>query len=106
MGGGLSDQDETEVLIDGTSFLNNVAIFYGAGISAMFSTLRLSNIYAEENICEIEGGVVHRIYTETMVIDSQFKGNLAVTGGVIACNSNSTCLSERNYYVINRVPFS
>ena len=103
MGGGVSIQDETYLLIQDSIFLNNFASYYGAGLSSMFSTLKIQKLYADTNICELEGGVLHGIFSNIDVQESTFRSNKGDSGGVIACNSNSTCVSKNNIYLLNNV---
>lgn len=103
MGGGIEVQDEAKLQIEDSLFLDNVAVFYGASISIMFSSLRMLRTHSEANRCEIEGGVIESIFSNVEIFDCTFKSNSGKSGGVIACLSNSTCYSTNNQYVLNRV---
>lgn len=103
MGGGISIQDETYLNIKDSILLNNIARYYGASISSMFSTLDIEDIYAENNLGGLEGGVLHSIFSTVEIKSSTFNSNKGDSGGVIACNSNSTCISQNNKYFSNYV---
>jgi hypothetical protein len=103
MGGGIDIQDEATLDIEETVFLDNRALFYGAGVSSLFSKLLITKGYGERNRCDFDGGVVYSIFSTIEIKQSHFLSNSGVSGGVISCLSNSTCISSTNQYTTNSV---
>lgn len=69
----------------------------------MFSSIGLQDSHSEDNSCDLEGGVVHSIFSQTEIRRSTFLTNEGPSGGAWSCNSNSTCMSSYNSFISNIV---
>jgi hypothetical protein len=103
IGGGVVVQDTSSLYVHNTSFVNNMAKFYGSVISATFSHVSVDSITAENNQCSSDGGVIYITLSTMFAEGSMFIGNKAERGGVLSCGMNSSCATYSCTFVDNLV---
>lgn len=96
-------QDSSKLFVFSTTFLDNTAKYYGSVVAATFSSVSMDDSSAENNACSSDGGVFYLTFTNLMLRNSRFIGNVAEHGGAMSCVTNSTCTSMGCVFVDNRV---
>lgn len=96
-------QDTSSLYVFNTTFVDNVAKFYGSVISATFSYVSVDSISAQDNQCSSDGGVVYITLSTFYAENSVFIANKAEQGGVISCGMNSSCATQSCSFIDNMV---
>lgn len=103
-GSAIKAQQGCNVSINASTFLNNTADGYGAGIQMESGELLISNSTFNNNNAGIGGGAISIFHgNQTVIADSTFTANTAVNGSAIASLSGSPIYIFKSSFSSNTV---